>query len=396
MSGRPVLLVISFLACLLAGCFLPTWPGRKEVAVLSPMASREEVVNHLNRNVLGHNGQGGLMSWQTSNGRASMPGLPLSMTTSIAVSAPRNFRLRIAHPVSGNQEADIGSNEGFFWIWVNTPESCPVLMARHEDVELAMEELDFAIPIHPDWLMEVFGVVPLDPREFELHRPEPAGRYVELLSRRTSPTNQTVTRVIRVNTVTGQIAEHQLRDARGKVMARAELDNYRLVGSGICLPHMIRLGWPPAHKEIRLELGRPEVNSPHLLSNTEIWQPPQIQGAQLVDVGLYARQRRGLAYEPLEQVESVGRASLDPQHEDALYRPEVPQGAHESNIMFQHESPWGTEEQRPSSRIPIRSATRSPLEAPDPHPSLVKDAAELEWAAPVPAELPFEYSPTPP
>lgn len=340
------------------------WP-RREVAVLPASATRSQVVAHLNKNILGADSHSGLVAWQTSDARASMPGMPFSLPTSIAVEAPRSFRMRVSHPMSGNQEADIGSNSDIFWMWLKTPDNPPILTCAHEDVSLALDELQMGIPVNPEWLMEVFGVIPIDEAEYEMVRPDPTQPIVELIARRTLPTGATVNRVIRVHTVRGQIIEHQLRDEHGTVTASAELDNYRVHEGGIYMPQIIRLSWPAAGQEMRLELGHPDVNPAALAQNRELWHPPKIHGAQSIDIGAYARQARGLNRPNIEYASGVGSVSLPEQSADARS---------EGDQM----NPWGhLDEQRPFTPVPPPSANRDQLDAPDPHPSV--------WSQPVQA-----------
>lgn len=294
------------------GCSLPKWRFQK-TAVLNLDASKEEIVQHLNTNILGGNGYPGLSSWRSSTVKLHVDGIPVALPASIAVQTPRNFRLLVSHPLSGGQELDIGSNEERFWIW--TKENPEVMTASHDDVAIAIEELEMPVHIHPDWLMEVFGVIPLDPDEFVLKRPNVENGYVDLVATRQSPLGQDVERVVRVNLVRGHISEHILRLPGGKVVARARMDKYTTVEGNVQLPLQISLEWPDAQMKMAMEIRNPEVNSPALAKHAPLWTMPN--HGKVVDVGALARARR-------EQVAAVKDAATPQTSETQSLPPLAP------------------------------------------------------------------------
>ncbi|WP_437186239.1 hypothetical protein SH668x_003386 [Planctomicrobium sp. SH668] len=276
---------------------LPVWKP-KEVAVFDTGASKSQIVAHLNRNVDGTEGVPGLTSWRSSTVKLKVSSIPLSsVPASIAVQAPNNFRLMVSNPLTGGQEADIGSNSERFWIWFkDAPE---VMTASHEDVAVALDELQMPIHIHPAWLMEVFGVVPLNEDEFELVRPEVQNGFVDLVASRKSPLGQDVERVIRVNLVQGHVAEHFLRLPGGKILARARMSHYTKQPSGHEIPMMISLDWPDIQQSMVMDIRAPECNCPSLTETSNVWTMPK--HAQVVDIGKVARARRG---ESIDRIES--------------------------------------------------------------------------------------------
>lgn len=350
-----------------AGCRLPQWPRRKEVAVLPPNATKEQIIAHLNQNILGTDQRSGLVSWQATNARASSSGIGFTAPATIFVEAPRNFRILISQPVSGSQMADFGSNSQICWSWDkmmgDTP---PILTVNHQDVDVTMQEFPEYLPLHPDLVMEVFGVIPIDPHEYELvSSGELATPIATLKARRTSPSGITTERIIRVDTMRGQIIRHELRDAHGSPIAWAELDNYRLDKSGISMPRLVRFSMTGIGQEFKLDLGTTEVNPPGLADNADLWNPPQIRGAETVNLGMHARQQYSLGNGPIEMTGAVSLPDSQP-----VLNPKPPTA--EAN-------PWGSiEENRPSTQVPTRSATWDRLDAPEPHPAV--------WGRPVPAE----------
>ncbi|WP_437226990.1 hypothetical protein SH661x_000117 [Planctomicrobium sp. SH661] len=288
---------------LTTGCSLPRWRHQAECA-LELSASKEEIVAHLNQNVRGSEEHAGLNSWRSGSVRLHVDGIPMGLPASIAVQAPRNFRLLVSNPLSGGQEADIGSNQERFWIW--SKESPQVLTASHEDVGMAIQELEMPVHIHPDWLMEVFGVVELNPEEFELRRPNVENGHVELVASRQSPLGEDVERVIRVNVCKGRVSEHLLRLPGGKVLARARLDKYSRIADGPEMPLMVTLEWPDARMQMVMDIRNPEINCLSSTGNVALWQMPT--HGKVVDMGAIARARR----EPTTVIPVKQEIPLDP------------------------------------------------------------------------------------
>lgn len=290
-SGQHLLLC---LLCLLieTGCSVNRFLSKSSVEpVISPEISQEQLVQHLNRNILGTDNMPGVAGWKTSDARIQVTGIPVPLPASLAVEAPRNLRIRVSNPISGGQEVDIGSNHERFWMW--TKEQPELITCRHEDVELAFQHLELPVHIQPEWLMEVFGVVPIESREYRLQRGSSTEPVLDLVAQRLSPAGESVERIIRVNTVSGQIQEHTLRKADGEVIARARLDKYTEMPNGTTLPLLVRISWPEAKTEMKISLGRPEVNPPSFATASAMWEMPNIPGSKVVDIGNIGRRMSG-------------------------------------------------------------------------------------------------------
>lgn len=282
-GGEMLLVWIVLWGC---SCSAPRW-RHQEQCVLGLEATKEDIVAHLNQNVLGTETSPGLQSWRSRTVHLHVDGVPIALPASIAVEAPRNFRLLVSHPLSGGQEVDIGSNSERFWIW--SKDAPQVMTASHDDVALAIQELEMPVHIHPDWLMEVFGVIPLKAEEFELKRPELENGHVELVAARQSPLGEDVERVIRVNVCRGRISEHFLRLPGGKVLARARMEKYTKLPEGPELPLLVTLEWPDARMKMVMEIRSPEVNCTNMAGNGNLWKIPD--HAKVVDIGAMARAR---------------------------------------------------------------------------------------------------------
>ncbi|WP_437190623.1 hypothetical protein [Planctomicrobium sp. SH527] len=278
---------------LLNGCATHRWgsnlTGKKPAPVLTVTSSKPEVIANLNRNLVSTAEHTALKSWRSGAVKLHVEGVPIALPASIAVEAPSNFRLLVSNPLSGGQEVDIGSNHERFWIW--SKEMPQVMTSSHDDIALALQELQMPVHIHPLWLMEVFGVMPLNEKDFEIHPANLQSGTIDLVSTQASEFGNDVERIVRVSIQTGCVQEHQLRLPGGKVLARAKMDRYTTLPDGTHLPLSIRLEWPDARMQMTMDIRNPEINSPSLANNTAIWQLPN--HGPVVDIGQLARQNSG-------------------------------------------------------------------------------------------------------
>ena len=228
------------------------WGG---VATLPPDLSKAELVAHVNRQATR------LSGWRCRDLRVTVPGMP-SAGGSLCVTYPRNLRLQVRAmtvPV-----ADIGSNADRMWFWVKDPavgRTAETLTCRHASFDAVRARAN--VPFDPDWLMEVLGVAPIDPRCVALQKAPDGGPLWHLVSHRTNPDGRRVTRVIHVDAAHGQVLAHELRDATtGTLIGRATLqDHRRCPKTGMVLPHRIELDWPAGGTgPMTLALGEIEVN----------------------------------------------------------------------------------------------------------------------------------------
>ncbi len=326
------------------------WAKKAPPSALPPGATKDEILACLNSNFQKTEEHPVLTSWRSGSVRLKVEGVPVALPATIAAQAPSNFRLMVSNPLSGGHEVDIGSNSERFWIW--SKDQPQVMTASHEDVALAMQELEMPIHIHPLWLMEVFGVVPLNGGEFELRRPAVADGTVELVSNSESPLGENVERVVKVNLVLGCVQEHSLRLPGGKVLARARLDHHTILPNGHQLPLKIKLEWPDAQMSMIMDIKNPEVNSPLLASNANVWKLPS--HGTVVDIGQLARQHRpgqspGRMSPAMNSKQSGASAVLASQPEDA-------EAAGKVQLTGSDDTDWAGSTARPSStaKIPTR------------------------------------------
>ncbi len=278
--------------CCLVGLLLPggchsanRWPGLTPPCVLDPGVTQAQLVEHLNKNIIGSPKHGGLVSWRANNAKIHVTGIPLALPANIAVESSRNLRIVVSNPMTRGQEVDIGSNAERFWFW--SKDAPGIMTCQHEDVHVAMSHMNLPIQIEPDWLMEIFGVIPINNDEYTMVRSQVG--TAELVAARQTPDGKIMERIIVVDTCQGVITEHALKEPGGEIIARAKLDKYFESPSGVLLPMVYQIEWPAAKVSMTINLNNPEANPATLAHNTSLWEVPSIPGVRVVDVGTQAR-----------------------------------------------------------------------------------------------------------
>ena len=268
----------------------------RQTQVFEADVNKTALVEHLNRNILGTESSPGVSAWKTSDAKVQVTGIPFPLPASMAVEAPNNLRIIVTHPISGGQEVDLGSNQDGFWIW--TKEQTEMITCSHEDTSLALQQFEMPIQIQPEWLMEVFGVVPINEADYTLERSSTDEPVVDLVAKKTNPSGQQVERVIRVNTYNGTVDQHLLRNSDGEVIATAKLDKYTKMPNGTVLPTFVKISWPAAKTEMKISLGHPEVNPPSFAAAHSMWDRPNIPGSKVVDIGMLSRRAAAIQQAP--------------------------------------------------------------------------------------------------
>ncbi len=273
------LILMALASMVFSGCAMNNWLfppapfSDRSPCALPPGASKEHIVQHINRNIQGTVANSGLASWMSSNVKLSLGGMPVTLPAQIAVESPRNFRLRVSAPIGGAELVDMGSNPEQFWFWVKDSPHRHVIVASHDDLPIAQQQMN--IPFHPDWLMEVMGVIPIDSSNVKLNRSNPESPLVDLVSEHPSPSGEKVRKVIRVNSCHGIVVEHALYDSRNMLIASARLGNHRKDDkTGIITPRIIRLDWPEMRQQLTMEFADMQINPTHGMSET-FWELPE-------------------------------------------------------------------------------------------------------------------------
>lgn len=352
-------------AVALSGCGCQTWSrwrnpdpfGEKAPSRYSQELTKDQLVEHLNRNILA---AGEVPAWRCDRVKVQMTGIPAPLPATLAVRAPHSLRMRVANPLTGNDALDIGSNDERFWMWMREGQAPPVMTVRHDEFELVAQSSSMPIPVHPGWLMEVLGVIPLDPEEYTLVRPSGNQPYVDLVAERTAPDGERVQRIVRVNPRHGIIVEHRLQKLNGELLGKASLSrHFQDSATKIVMPRVIVVDAPIEGRAMTLTMtfDAPEVNPPSLVADDHLWVIPEIPGSQRIDMADLLRHQGRMPQRVVEQ---------PPVKKSAMSRAVAP-------------SPMDEEPETESARADVRSsnpwANRTLEPVPEPDKTPEPDAA---------------------
>jgi len=233
-------------------------------------ASLEQIVNVVNDN------SARVQSLSTSRATVSTPGFP-SLDANIAFQRPRSFRL-VGQKFLG-PEVDLGSNDEVLWFWMKRAQPPALFFCRHD--QYAATAARQIIPVEPEWLIEAFGVVTLDPTT-HIEGPSPVGAgRVEI--RTTSNIPGRGSRVIIVDDSRGIILEEHVYDAQRQRLASAVLSKHvRDPASGVTLPRHVEIQWPPAKLELSIDM--PDVQINQVAPGTALFVKPTYSGYNEIDL----------------------------------------------------------------------------------------------------------------
>lgn len=295
-------------AVLLSGCgcqFWNRWRHPDPYAENAPCTfeqdfTKERLIGHINQNIAR---SGECAAWRCDRVKVRTSEFPAPLSATMAVRAPHSLRLVVAHPLGAGNAMDLGSNDECFWMWMKVGEQTPVMTVRHEEFDLVARSSPMPLPIRPDWLMEVLGVVPLDPEEYELVRPGGNQPYVDLVATRVAPGGERVQRIVRVNPRHGLIVEHRLQKLNGELVGRAALSgHFEDPASKVVMPRVIVIDATAEGKPVSLTLtfDHPEVNPASLAADDHLWLVPEIPGSERVDMAQWLRSQ-GRLREPVAE-----------------------------------------------------------------------------------------------
>lgn len=382
MNSRPMTRLWLMLALLtglsgLSGCSLRNWlfpPPFSDRApcAISPSISKDQLVAHLNRNIQGSATTSGIAAWRSTNAKITATGMPpgISVPASIAVEAPRNFRLRVSEPLTRAEALDMGSNAEEFWFWAKDAHPQQVVTISHSDLPAAQREL--RVPFDPDWLMEVLGVIPIDASKVTMTRGRADAPTLELISETPTVDGTPIRKVIRVDACHGIIREHALYDSRGILIARAALAGHRIdQTTGLIVPHVVSFDWPAMRQSMKMVLGNVELNPSQ--TPLSVWQVPTKPGAPRFDLsqmlGANARRQPSLygAASPFGILpppeDGAGALRQDLQHPADQTQPQRDQTTFEPAAWAADDGGDGSEPIHRASREFLSRRPLSPVEA---------------------------------
>jgi len=242
----------------------------KAPCALPPDATATEVVDYLNANTAK------IPAWRADNvqirGRRKAD-TGMAVDALLAIEAPRNFRLVARSPIL--EEVDLGSNSEQYWYWIRRAEPKNVFVAYHD--EESVERRSIPIPFDPDWIMEAFGVMPIDASQATVEPGPPNSQTLRLISYRMSPSGEQVRKETIISACHGIVREHVLYDSQGQLIATAKLNGHvRDRNTQAVIPTRVDLDWPRAELGLTMELGTIEIKPQHMPPS--LWQVPAKKG----------------------------------------------------------------------------------------------------------------------
>lgn len=257
----------------------PTAFGPRMPCKIPANPTAEDLVLIVNQNV------DRLQAWRAGRVKLRANHMPLTLEADLAVEKGRHLRLVVRHALGGGDELDLGCNDDIFWFWAKRQKPAAVMYASHDQLETVRDNLQ--IPFEPDWLMEALGVAPIAPEGLTLE-PVAGMRSARLVSHHTLANGRRMRKTITVDTCHGRVMEHTLWDAAtGVRVAHAEFSNHRIdPGTGIVMPHHIKLDWQQADLSLALDLGSIEINPTALPER--IWDMPHPPGYPVMNLEDFA------------------------------------------------------------------------------------------------------------
>lgn len=264
---------------------------------LQPKSSAEDILARLNENAYSEYSPNGLKSYRCDDVQVRLKGVPAPMRASIVVEAPRNLRLRVAHPLTGGEAVDLGSNDEKFWFWAKDSQPANVLVCSHDQIAAATQVTTLPLPFRPDWLMEVLGVSPVSGSGYEVRRPNQRSHIVELVSVQRTPDQKPVRRIVKVDMIRCVALEHRIESIEGQLIAKATLSRHFLdPETRLILPRQISIDWPAAGQELALNLVFTSVDFNAPAQSVAMWTVPKVPGFPEFDIGAYAVKQLGKEY----------------------------------------------------------------------------------------------------
>jgi hypothetical protein len=197
---------------------------------------------------------------------------------------PRNFRLKAE--AFGATEADIGSNDNEFWYYLKRNDPPMLVTCSYQDLQNGAR---IPFPFQPEWVMEALGMAEYN--SADNYRMIANRRNFELI-KDLNYQGQRVQKVTLFNRDRSriQVTEHQLRDARGKVICSAQISDVANVG-GVVLPRKIIMHYQAEDLTIKLTLFSNVrdvvINQPiDGEQSRALFARPTYAGVQTVDLGV--------------------------------------------------------------------------------------------------------------
>jgi len=241
---------------------------------------------------------GQIRQLQSDSASLSVQGMP-TLRASVAAGPPRNFRLR-ANFIGVGEVLDLGSNDQLFWAMVDAPQLATdvpkaVYFARHDQYRHSVARQ--MLPIQPQWLVEAFGLVQLNPAGIHEGPYQRSTGQLEIRSRIASPDGD-LTKVLVMHDRFGWIQEQHWYDPRGQLIASVFASQHQYEpAAGVSLPHVIDVRLPPPALSLRISVETYAINQLYT-DPAQLWTMPAFEGYPQIDLAAAAPQSPPLPTAP--------------------------------------------------------------------------------------------------
>lgn len=212
-------------------------------------------------------------------------GLPAA-AGNLALELPRNFRLQVVAGMSGQEVADIGSNDQEFWFWFKDSPDKAVVYCNYDENGAS----PLAVGLQPDWIIEALGlrVVPDDEAaSIEVSPGKEPGRKV-LTRRVKTPKGDTLFKEMTFDVATRRVVEYQVfqSDHKSRVarVAISEFDDFPVPATPgepaarVFLPRKLRLEMTQEKMALNVVLKEVKVNRLDASARTARFSEPTLKG----------------------------------------------------------------------------------------------------------------------
>jgi hypothetical protein len=266
-----------------AGC-LPSWLRRPSETpppvAYQRMPTLQEVVQNTNDHTLR------VRQLQAEGATISYKAPPLSLAIPLrcrlSFDLPRRVRMTAGVGLGGDL-VDVGSNDEIFWFWTSAADKNSIFYAKHE--EYPNSALGRMIPLDPSWIADAVGLVYLDPSS-RLDGPFPSNQkgMFDLRTWLDTPAGS-LQRVITFDQSYGYVHAQYLYDPYGQLLAQIRGKEHRYdAAANVTLAHDITVSLPQLQATTQLNVRQYVLNSIGYDNGGRLWEPPAVEGAQMVDV----------------------------------------------------------------------------------------------------------------
>lgn len=268
---------------------------------LSAQPTLSEVISVINMN------NSAIHSFHAAKASVSVPNSP-TLRANVAFERPMRLRLK-GEIIMAGSVIDLGSNDEHFWFWAKPNKPPAIYYCRHD--QYAGSTADQMLPIDPTFLIEAFGIGTIDPNGQHSGPYRRQDGRLEIRSVLDTAQGRVTKRTV-IDPRQGWILEQHLFDQFNKHIVSSTTSDYRQDPlSGLWIARSIKINSPSTQFSMQMNLGTVRINQP-VGNPGELWTMPQIEGAQIVNLGR-PTQLNPSASQPPAPVAAPGSPTIYPE-----------------------------------------------------------------------------------